>query len=210
MKLYIIRHAESQGNATGEYGTEVSDSLSLQGEKQAEALTEELKALGFDKIIVSPRLRTMQTIAPYLKKTEQKGEIWPELAEACWHEEREEPAEKWNPIPEKLSHDDEKIFTFRNNESVIPATLETFGEGLCRVLEAFKRIQKMAEESDESILMVTHGHFIREFMNLILDTRKTVDFHKDNCGMTLFTFDGEWTMQFCNRQIAFTRIQNQS
>ena len=205
MKLYIIRHAESQGNASGQYGTEVSDSLSLQGEKQAEALAEELKALEFDKIIVSPRLRTMQTIAPYLKKTDQKGEIWPELAEACWHEEREDPAEKWNPIPVQLTDSEKEIFTFRDNESVIPASVETFREGLCRVNEAFKRIQKMASESDESILMVSHGHFIREFMNILLDTRKPVIFHKVNCGMTLLTFDGEWTMQFFNRQIDMTR-----
>ena len=210
MKLYIIRHAESQGNATGEYGTEVSDSLSPQGEKQAEALTDELKSLCFDRIIVSPRLRAMQTIMPYLKNTQQIGEIWPELAEACWHEEREEPAESWNPTPVELTDSEKEIFTFRDNESVIPAHPETFSQALCRVNKAFERIQKMAAESDESILMVSHGHFIREFINIILDTRKIVDFHKVNCGITLFTFDGEWTMQFCNRQIEFIKMQNQS
>lgn len=194
MKLYIIRHAESQGNATGNYGTEVSDSLSSIGQKQAEALAEELQ--DFDRIIVSPRLRAMQTITPYLIKRDQKAEIWPELAEACWHDNREEMTEKWKSIPAKLTDSESKIFTFRDNKEIIPAPIETFGEGLCRIHKAFERIQKMAAESDESILMVTHGHFIREFLNILLDTRNIVDFHKDNCGMSLFTFDGKWTMQF--------------
>jgi broad specificity phosphatase PhoE len=47
--------------------------------------------------------------------------------------------------------------------------------------------------------MVTHGHFIRELINLLLHTRNIVRFPHGNCAITLLSFDGAWMMDFCNR-----------
>ena len=134
MDLLIVRHAESQGNASGNYSTAVSDQLSARGEEQAIALADELSSWSFDKIIASPRERALQTITPTLIKTGQTAEIWPEIAEACWHDEREPPAESWEPQPaDAVPH-----FRFRDDRMIKPGHPETFGQGLRRVHDALE------------------------------------------------------------------------
>lgn len=201
MNLLIVRHAESMGNAGGDYSSATSDSLSPKGEEQALSLVTSLKSRHFNKIIVSPLQRTIQTATPYLVAANQKAEIWPEIAEACWQEQREEPSERWSKQSSSLPEDVAHLFAYRDDEAVRPAHPESFGEGLCRTRDAMDRLQRMAELEDTSALMVTHGHFIRELINLALDTRNTVRFPHDNCGMTLLSFDRTWVMEFCNRQI---------
>lgn len=201
MNLLIIRHAESQGNASGDYSSEIADSLSANGLKQAEALADSLASWNFDKIIVSPLQRTVQTITPYLTKTEQQGELWPEITEACWHDERECASGCWRPQAAVINGIAADLFNFRDGKAVQPAHPESFGEGLCRVNEALGLIQQLAETSEQNILMVTHGHFIREILNLMLQTSSIIDFAQDNCGTTMMSFDQQWKVEFCNRII---------
>jgi broad specificity phosphatase PhoE len=139
MKLLFVRHAESMGNASGEYSTAEADSLSPQGEGQAQALATCLSSWRFDKIIVSPRQRALETITPYLAGTDQQAEIWPEIAEACWHDEREAPSACWHPQPAELP--DAECFRYRDNEAIKPAFPESFGEGLCRVHATMDRLR---------------------------------------------------------------------
>lgn len=200
MELLIVRHAESMGNATGEYSSSQADSLSPRGERQAEALIESLRSWSFDQILVSPLRRARQTIAPYLAATGQQGEIWPEIAEACWHDEREPVEESWESQPASLSDEIAHLFRFRDNQAVQPVNPESFGAGLCRVHVALEKIQHPGvSQPNQRLLMVTHGHFIRETLNLMLGTRKTVRFPHDNCGLTLMAMDDRWKMRFCNR-----------
>lgn len=201
MNLLIVRHAESKGNASGDYSIATHDSLSGQGGEQAAALVDCLRSWTFDKIIVSPLLRAMETVFPYLEATHQKAEIWPEIAEACWQEQREEPSECWPTQPAALPDPIARLFTFRNDEAIKPAHPESFGEGLRRIHVTMDRIQKMDDSPNSTILMVTHGHFIRELINLMLDTRNSIRFSHGNCGMTLLSFNGTWAMEFCNRNI---------
>lgn len=158
MKLLIVRHAESQGNASGNYSTADADSLSREGNAQALSLVDSLLPWTFDKLLVSPFDRTIETISPYLQMTRQRAEIWPEIAEACWQAEREEPSASWNAqpavLPDPLAH----LFAYRNDEPSKPAYPESFGEGLRRVHDAVEQIQKMADRSITSALMVSHGH----------------------------------------------------
>ena len=49
------------------------------------------------------------------------------------------------------------------------------------------------------MLMVTHGHFIRELLNLLLATPALVAFPHDNCGRTLIRLGEGLTVAFCNR-----------
>ena len=116
MKLLLIRHAESNGNAAGgDYSVDNADALSPRGLAQADTLATCLESWTIDKVIVSPQQRALQTIAPYLAKTDRTGEVWPEMAEACWQEEREPPAESWDSQPTCLPHDIPRHFTWRDN-----------------------------------------------------------------------------------------------
>jgi broad specificity phosphatase PhoE len=199
MKLLLVRHAESMGNATGEYGTDTSDSLSPAGLCQAENLVEPLGAYRIHTIIVSPLKRTMQTITPYLTKTRQPGELWPEITEACWHDEREDVADNWRSQPARLVDGQAMMFRFRDGVAIRPAHPETFGEGLRRVYDALERLEEMAKESNEFVLMVTHGHMIRELINRMFGTQEILPYPHDNCGMTLLEYKDAWLMHCCNR-----------
>ena len=198
MEVLIVRHAESQGNATGNYSTAVSDSLSDKGHEQAAGLAQGLASRTFDRILVSPLIRTMETVTPYLQMTRQRADLWPEIAEACWHPEREAPAAAWRTQPAPLPATAAHLFDYRDGVAVRPAHPESFGEGLCRVCEALNLLENLGQGQDASILMVTHGHFIRELLNLMLDTDAIRDFPHDNCGTTGLRFDGRWTLDFCN------------
>lgn len=202
MKLLIVRHAQSQGNATGKYSALDADSLSAQGKEQAVSLVESLKTWDFEKILVSPFERALQTVAPYLEATDQRAEIWPEIAEGCWHGKREEPSETWKPKPATLPDAVAHLFSFRDGEAISPIPhAESFGEGILRIQTAFNMLQKMADTSTGNVLMVTHGYLILEMINLMLGTCKPVQFKHVNCGMTSMFFDGVWNMEYCNRRI---------
>jgi broad specificity phosphatase PhoE len=202
MKLLIVRHAESQGNATGNYSSLTSDSLSPKGEEQARALAERLAQLRIDRIVVSPRLRTLQTIAPYLESANRQGEIWPETAEACWHEQREEASSSWRSQPSPLPDELAPHFIYRDNNPVKPAHPECFGEGLLRVHETVQLLRALGDQ-DITLLMVTHGHFIRELLNLILDTPELTAFTHDNTGMTSLTLGDSWRLDSLNQLALF-------
>lgn len=91
MSLFLLRHGQSHGNATGDYSMLDLDPLSEEGQKQAEQATEALTGVSLEKIVVSPLLRATQTAFPYLEKTGRKAEVWPEIAEVRTAENHSEP-----------------------------------------------------------------------------------------------------------------------
>ena len=200
MNLLLLRHAESMGNANDNYSVLSHDSLSPRGKEQADSIVSYLRTCDFDEIFVSPLQRALETVAPYLDATDRRAEIWPEIAEACWQEREEAPSESWDTQPASVPDHITRFFYFRNGEAVKPAAPGSFAEGIRRARDTMARIQEMAATPGRSVLMVTHGHFIRELLNLILDTRRRVRFSQVNCGMTSLTFDGSWQVQFCNRE----------
>lgn len=62
--IYLVRHGESVANTEGRYqGVTYDTHLSELGKKQAEALSQRLRAVQLDCIIASPLLRTRETAA---------------------------------------------------------------------------------------------------------------------------------------------------
>jgi len=203
MKVLLVRHAESLGNAAGgDYSVKNADSLSPRGLAQAKALASCLESWDIDKVIVSPARRALQTVAPYLAATGKTAEVWPEIVEACWHEVREVPAEAWESQPASLPDDIAEHFYFRDDRAIRPAYPETFGTGLRRVHDALGMIEERFGGSEQTILIASHGFFIREMINLMLRRPFPEESHSDNCGMSLMTFGTEWNLAFCNRQYA--------
>lgn len=93
LKIYYIRHAEGGHNvkkAWQEKGIPESewpayvgdpDVFTPKGLKEVAKATEKLWKYQYDFIASSPAWRAHNTIAPYLKATNQQAEIWPELRE---------------------------------------------------------------------------------------------------------------------------------
>lgn len=202
MNVLLIRHAESNGNASGgDYSVHNADALSPKGMAQAEELGSCLESWEIGNIIVSPQQRALQTIVPYLATTSRTAEVWPELAEACWHEEREPLAESWGSRPASLPTDIAEHFFFRDGKSIQPGPPHSFGAGLRRVYDAIEMIETQFSQTGQTVILAAHGYFIREMINAMLKLPDHEPYHHDNCGMTLMTFDKTWNMEFCNRQL---------
>lgn len=200
MQLLLLRHAESEGNATGEYSGDSHDSLSKEGIRQATQLASRLAGLGIDTVISSPLQRALYTIAPYLQNSRIEAEIWPELAEACWQKTRNPSSLSWPSEPAEIPEDIEDYFSFRDGKAVRPSGSETFGQGLYRVNAAVTLTTSAFGKEDATVLAVTHGHAINEFLNFALKTAQPVHFGHDNCGITRLTYeDQRWSVQYINR-----------
>lgn len=92
-KIYYIRHAEGGHNVTkawedkgipqSEWPSYVGNpnAFTPRGKAEVAAVPDKLRKCKFDFIASSPLWRVRNTIAPYLRATNQKAEIWPELRE---------------------------------------------------------------------------------------------------------------------------------
>ena len=69
MRLYLIRHAESQNNALPESQRVEDPGITELGYRQARHLAERVSGLGLTKLFTSPFLRTLQTTSPIYEAT---------------------------------------------------------------------------------------------------------------------------------------------
>ena len=187
------------GNATGDYSVATHDSLSPAGREQAVSLARSLAGHQFDLLLVSPLQRALETLAPYLRDSRQRATIWPEAAECCWQDQREPPTESWRAQPATLPPDLATHFSWKHGHAARPAEDESFGEGLRRVQATLEGLQALARAGAGSVLLLTHGHFIRECLNLVLSTRRRTRFPHANCAMTSVVLGRPGSLEFCNR-----------
>ncbi|WP_298946177.1 histidine phosphatase family protein [uncultured Polaribacter sp.] len=91
LKIYYIKHAEGGHNVKKEWGIYPENewpsyvgnhsAFTPKGIMQQSRVSRKLNRFRFDYVAVSPAWRCKNTILPYLKDSEKKAEIWPELAE---------------------------------------------------------------------------------------------------------------------------------
>ena len=202
MKLLLIRHGESKGNAIGDYIPPAHDTLSATGLTQAVKLVDRLVGWEFAAAYCSPLQRAIETIIPYAQSSGCSVEIWPELAEACWQDERDEAAgakPRYQPsaILERLNL---PRFHFRGNAAIRPVDDEIYGEGMARVYTAAGLLRERHMGREDTILVVSHGHFITRLIELLLGMSPTGRFHHANTGMSLLSEEkGRFTADFINR-----------
>ena len=80
--LTFVRHAQSQGNASGLNDTSVpGPSLTPLGEQQAKKTADALRRNNFDGIYASTMVRTQQTAAPLARDLGEQVEVLPGLRE---------------------------------------------------------------------------------------------------------------------------------
>lgn len=160
LDIYFVRHAETQANATGEHNSANSNLFSEQGDKQVCALTGQLQKLRFDAILVSPAERALNTILPYLKKSGQKGEIWPEITECCWQKGRGNLSQGQliTSSTVHLSTEQEPHFTFRDGNARRTYANNSYADGVAQVREAQQLLQQHYFGSGKTILIVAHYH----------------------------------------------------
>jgi broad specificity phosphatase PhoE len=175
MKLYLVRHAQSESNVEIHTGNETV--LTKTGIEQAKRLGLYFKSKHIDKIYCSKMIRAMDTlkeITPYLPKV---------------------PVTYTKKINERykgiLEHKPEK---FKEAVKKSGTTSEMFrppkGENLVDLeIRAQKFIEYLKKNySKEHILVVSHGHFLRVLINRLfkLHIKEIQYYGLQNAGVSSF------------------------
>jgi len=208
-EVYLLRHAQSVGNKTGEYDTSNHGALSDRGRRQADAIVDPLAELSVDSILVSPLERARRTVRPYLAATDETAEVWPELSEACWHTDHEdrrvEAFDEGRPI--ELPADEARYFSVAPDEYPPQHTPEgeRYAAGLTRIRLAHERIERRLDGPDDSLLVVAHGHLNPRLAELLLDMDPYGRMDHANTGLTRIWEPPEEKhdrrLAFCNRPL---------
>ena len=160
LEIYFVRHAETIKNATGLHDSGTSNDFSDKGAEQVTMLTDRLKALHFDAILVSPAPRALDTLLPYLKESGQAGEIWPELTECCWQREHSN-LEGGRLIVDsaiQLNHAQQPYFTFRDEHASNNYANRSYADGVAQVRHAEELLKQRYFGSGKTLLIVGHYH----------------------------------------------------
>jgi len=188
MNIFLLRHAQTEANLKGELSSQIDDPLTSDGLKQANAIVDELKALNIEKILCSPYQRAIDTIIPFSSAGNINIEIAPSLAEGQLVLEHDIAPEA--AIYNSLGH---------------PFENEPKGQFLWRAIETMEYIKSL---NQSRVLVVSHGHMIRELLNIILRAPQKVRFPHDNCGLTSVSLASNPTLNFVNHVLGYNGLRH--
>ncbi len=168
LDIYLIRHAESMGNVTGDYSEENQNTFSPKGLEQVAGVPEKLKGYTFDKILVSPTWRTQMTILPYLKAAQLKAEIFPEIEELdCGIHGNETPSESLSrETPVQIVAEGQDCFT--ETPDLLRYDPRNKEDGLAILQLGVELLKEQFGGTEASILLVTHSCTGGRLLELLL------------------------------------------
>lgn len=163
MKLYIIRHAETEYNRKGIIqGSEVDSDINDVGESQANSFYEYYKNINFDKIYVSDLKRTFQTIRRFTEKGSSYEKL-KEFNEISWgvNQGKSDDLEDYARLIDTwlAGNLDNK---FEEGESP--------NEMSVRLVKGFN---KVLYDDHDTVLLCIHGRALRILLSKIIDNDLT-------------------------------------
>jgi broad specificity phosphatase PhoE len=193
LKIYYLRHAEGGHNVVKQWAKVPKKQrpdyvgnpnvFTPKGKEQVAAATLKLQKYHFDFIGVSSMWRTRNTVLPYLKAVDVKGEIWPELHEFSGGSKilaTDLPAVTKPVLGAgeriELPADEAPYFTFRadaRNDFQLPS--QKGGEREAAIQLVVQRVVEMIRErfggKDETILLVGHGNAGRALLRRLTNQK---------------------------------------
>ena len=163
MKLYIIRHAETEYNRKGIIqGSEVDSDINDVGESQANSFYEYYKDINFDKIYVSDLKRTFQTIRRFTENGSSYEKL-KEFNEISWgiNQGKSDDLEDYARLIDTwlAGNLDNK---FEEGES--PNEMSE------RLVKGF---DKVLDDDHDTVLLCIHGRALRILLSKIIDNDLT-------------------------------------
>ena len=163
MKLYIIRHAETEYNRKGIIqGSEVDSDINDVGESQANSFYEYYKDINFDKIYVSDLKRTFQTIRRFTENGSSYEKL-KEFNEISWgvNQGKSDDLEDYAKLIDTwlAGNLDNK---FEDGESP--------NEMSVRLVKGFN---KVLDDDHDTVLLCIHGRALRILLSKIIDNDLT-------------------------------------
>jgi probable phosphoglycerate mutase len=162
MKLYFVRHGESEANTRHVISNRDSSfSLTERGRHQAQTLADKLKDIPFTAIFSSPILRARETAEILSKSFHLPYQVTEALREYdCGILEEKSDEESW-----RLHRHYYDEWTFRHNYMNKPAGGESFVDIQNRFLPF---VESFKHESDDHILLIGHGGLFHLMLPLVL------------------------------------------
>jgi broad specificity phosphatase PhoE len=189
--VYFVRHGQSEGNITPVFQT-LDSPLSEKGREQAKLIAGRVSKLSFETLISSPLPRTKDT-AEAISAATGKDIEYSEL-----FVERVKPTALGGK-----SYDDpeaDKLWQAWEESLYTPGVRAEDGENFDDLIErADKALKFLNERSEQTLVVVTHGFFLRTIVARVLlgDTLTPESFRKlqssmemENTGITVLR-DGE-------------------
>lgn len=159
MKIYLVRHGETEGN-TGGYHQTPETPLTQKGEEQAKSVAERLKGLEINFIYASTHLRAQKTAKIISDALNIPVESWGELTEMRRPREIRGKSIQ-EPEIKKLENLVEENF---GNKEWRLSDEENFFDLVNRGKQVFDHL--ISQHSDQTVLCVSHGTFIKVLVTL--------------------------------------------
>ena len=187
VKIYLVRHAEAQGNVLEFFQGHIDTDVSEKGRKQLECLSERFKDIPIEEVYTSPLRRARATAEAVNKYHRLPLTIAPDIIEINGGEWE---GVKWAELPEKFPRE-YGLWTKSINEFAAPGgetTLQVYN----RMKLAMRRIA--AENQGKTIAVVSHGMAIKAYLNYA-DGREWANYADpgwaDNTAVSLIEYDDE-------------------
>jgi probable phosphoglycerate mutase len=184
MRLFLIRHGETQYNAAGRFQGWAEIPLNDTGIQQAARLAERMVQHPLDAIYTSDLRRTVMTATVVAARSNT-----PLIHEPLFRER--DPGDLTDqPYENGMAFFEDDSFQPPNGESV-----DAFRN---RVAKATQLLIEKEGDTDRQIALVTHGMFCSAFARnqLMIDPFEDPDFHWANTCLSICDFEhGEWQIQ---------------
>lgn len=185
MDVYLLRHAETESNQAGRMSSCREDPLTQHGHFQAKSIVGTLLDLEVEAVLCSPYPRAVDTIKPFLAVSGAELHVSPCLAEGQL------------VLDMDIAHI-APVYEESASGYLCPVMNETAGAFLSRVRQAVELIQS---QTAAKVLVVTHGHMIRELLNCLLRLPVKTRFPHSNCGLSHVSLSAVTSVGFINREL---------
>ena len=182
-RLYLVRHAQSQGN-TGDDLTTGDPELTEVGREQARRLGERFARQRVEVIYASPLARARQTAQPIAAATGQAVRIDDGLAEVGLGSPESNPRLYQGEAAAQLARRIAEAMTW----DAFPGS-EGSAATRDRVRAAFERI--VVEHPGQRLALVTHAGVIQTYVSLVLGLDRDFVFYPFNASITSIRAKGE-------------------
>jgi alpha-ribazole phosphatase len=202
MKLYLVRHGESEGNV-GRYHQTATEKLTTKGLVQAKLVAQRFHGVKVDHIIASTMTRAQQTakeIASVVKKDIIDQPLFVETKQPSIVSGKKHA----DPFSLKIMGE---ISTHRDDPNYHHSDEENFFDFLKRVEQGLHTLENYGEH--DQLMVVAHGHVIRAIIGIVLfgtefsarNFTQLIDrLQTDNTGVSIaeFSLDRGWILRTYN------------
>ena len=191
MKIYMVRHGQSEANAKKQPGGWEQTHLTEKGRADAAIAGKRLEGISFDKVYSSDLFRTIETQQIALPDAEaERCTLIREIDVGC--------------LAGKLAKDCEEKYgpSYLVNKSLLDFA-DYGGEDHQQFRERICEFLKILEASPyENVAVFCHGGVIRTMIDIVTGVdivNKFTSFKCTNCGVYIFEYDGKrWCIDTWN------------